>query len=610
MSDKLLAHFENELAFIQESAGEFAKQHPAAASRLQLSGNTVDDPLVARLLSGFAYLNARVQQKLTDDFPELTDAMLDTLYPHYLRPIPSFNIVQFEPDPQLDAITRIDSGTLLESDAFQGQTCRFTTSYPVDICPFTVDSAALLPRPFIAPGSNEISGAAAVLKLSLRTLSDDLSFNDLSLEQLRFFLRGQPQHIYPLYELLLTKTLKVVIANGEADPYPKYLEADIIQQVGFEADEALLPYPNSSFTGYRLLTEYFAFPEKFQFLDIKGLQDAITEDYSNTLNLYFYLKEGDSELEHQVNAKLFALGCTPSVNLFPQTADPIPLNHTEYQYHVVPDARRTEAMEIYSIDNVGATDAEGNYTPYKRFYGIQHSQSGDGTQGFWFGKRRTIVEGEHRNEQATEMDISLVDLDFNPHQVSNQTLDLQLICSNRNLPKKLPSGGGQPLLQIVDGDAPTERISCVVTPTATLRPPQRERSYWRLISHLNLNHLSLSNGGGSTDALKEILRLYDFRDSAGTRNMIEAIQSLITKPITAPIQIEDTVALCRGTEVHVELDPMMLAGTSPLLFASVLERFLGLYCSINSFTRLIATLSGKDGELKRWPPRAGEKALV
>ena len=180
--------------------------------------------------------------------------------------------MQFEPDPQLDAITRIDRGTLLESDAFQGQTCRFSTSYPVDICPFTVDSAALLPRPFIAPGSNEISGAAAVLKLSLRTLSEDLSFNELSLEQLRFFLRGQPQHVYPLYELLLTKTLKVVVANGEADPYPKYLEADIIQQVGFEADEALLPYPNSSFTGYRLLTEYFAFPEKFQFLDIKGLQ--------------------------------------------------------------------------------------------------------------------------------------------------------------------------------------------------------------------------------------------------------------------------------------------------------------------------------------------------
>ncbi len=610
MSDKLLAHYEKELAFIHQSAGEFAKQHPAAAGRLQLSANTVDDPLVARLLSGFAYMNSRIQQKLTDDFPELTDAMLDTLYPHYLRPIPSLSVLQFEPDPQLDTITRIEKGTLLETDSFQGQTCRFTSSYPADICPFTIDSASLIPRPFIAPGSNDIAGAGSVLKLSLSTLSEDLNFSDLSLEKLRLFLRGQPQHIYPLYELLLTKTLKVVVAHSETDPHPRFLEADIIKQVGFEADEDLLPYPDTSFTGYRLLTEFFAFPEKFQFLDIVDLQDAITEEYGNTLNLYFYLQEGDPELEHQISAKMFALGCTPAINLFEQTADPIPLNHTEYQYHVVPDARRTEALEIYNIESVGSTNSEGVYTPYKRFYGIQHSQSGDSTQGFWFSRRRGVVEGEHRNESASEVDISLVDLDFNPHQVQNETLDLQLTCSNRNLPKKLPNGQGQPLLQIVDGDAPAERISSIVPPTTTLRPPQRERGYWRLISHLNLNHLSLSNGGGSTDALKEILRLYDFRDSAGTRNMIEAIQRIQTKPITAPIQIEDTVALCRGTEVHLELDPMMLSGTSPLMFASVIERFLGLYCSINSFTRLITTLTGKDGELKRWPPRAGEKALL
>lgn len=610
MSDKLLEHYEKELAFIQQTAGEFAKQHPAAASRLQLNGDTVDDPLVARLLSGFAYQNARVQQKLSDDFPELTDAMLETLYPHYLRPLPSFNVVQFEPEEDLDSITRIERNTQLESDLFQGQACRFKTSYPVDICPFQVDSASLMPRPFIAPGSNDIAGANAVLKLSLKTFSSDISFSELEPEKLRVFLRGQAPHVYALYELLLTKCLRLVVANGETDPHPVFLDPNCIQQVGFEQDEGLLTYPDTSFIGYRLLTEYFAFPEKFHFLDFTQLEQAINDTYSDTLNLYFYLSETDDELEHQISAAMFALGCTPTVNLFEQSADPIPLTHNEYDYHIVPDARRTDGLEIYSIDAVGASDSAGSYSPYRPFYGIQHSQYNSEQSAFWFSKRRYVIEGEHRNEQASEVNISLVDLNFNPHKVSDQTLDIKLTCSNRNLPKKLPNGGGQPYLQIVDGAAPVSRISCAVSPTATIRPPQRERGYWRLISHLNLNHLSLSNGAGSGDALREILRLYDFKDSASTRNMIESVLKIHTKSITAPIQIEDTVALCRGTEIQLELDPIMLSGTSSLLFASVLERFFGLYCSINSFTRLIVSLNGKDGELKRWPPRAGDKALL
>ncbi|WP_250460123.1 type VI secretion system baseplate subunit TssF [Microbulbifer litoralis] len=609
MSEKLIDLYERELAFVQQTASEFARMHPAAASRLQLDADTVDDPLVGRLLSGFAYMNARVQQKLSDDFPELTDAMLETLYPHYLRPIPSCAIVQFEPEPDLDAITRIDADTLLESDSFQGQTCRFTSRYPVDICPFQVESASLMPRPFIAPGCNDIQGANAVLKLSLKTLSADLSFAELTPEKLRFFLRGQASHTYALYDLLLSKCVRVVAASSEGDPKPVYLDADNVRQVGLEPEEGLLPYPDTAFIGYRLLTEYFAFPEKFQFIDICGLDRVFNDSYGDTLNLYFYLSESHDELEKQIAASMFALGCTPAVNLFPQTADPIPLSHTRYSYPVVPDARRSQGLEVYSIDAVAATDGSGETTHYRPFYGIQHSRHQARQSAFWFSRRRDVIEGDHRNEQASELDISLVDLDFNPHRISDQTLDLRLTCCNRNLPKKLPTGNGQPYLSVVDGDAPASRISCIVAPSATLRPPRRERGYWRLISHLNLNHLSLSGNGGC-DALKEILRLYDFRDSASTRNLIESLLKLDTRPITAPIQIDDSVVLCRGTEVTVELDSMMLTGSSPLLFASVIERFLGLYCSLNSFTRLIATLSGRDGELKRWPPRAGDKALL
>lgn len=609
MSDKLIDLYEKELAFVQQTAGEFARLHPAAASRLQLDTDAVDDPLVGRLLSGFAYMNARVQQKLNDDFPELTDAVLETLYPHYLRPIPSCAIVQFEPEPDLDSIVRIERDLLLETESFQGQTCRFTSCYPVDISPVRVDSVSLMARPFIAPGCNDVPGANAVLKLSLKTLSDEIRFSDIKPGSLRFFLRGLPSHICELYDLILTRTVKLVVANGEGDPAPVILAPEVVKQVGLDSDDALLPYPDSAFMGYRLLTEYFAFPEKFQFIDVSALDKAVDDRYGDTLNLYFYLSETHDELEKQIVPEMFALGCTPVVNLFRQSADPIPVDHRQYQYHVVPDVRRSSGLEIYSIDQVNGTDSAGSTTAYRRFYGLQHSQAPGTQSAFWYSRRRDVIEGEHGNELASEVDVTLVDLDFNPYQADGQTLDLRLTCSNRNLPKKLPTGNAQPHLSIVDGDAPTRRISCPVAPTETLRPPRRERGYWRLISHLNLNHLSLSGEGGC-EAFKEILRLYDFRNSGSTRNMIEALLKLDTRPITAPIQIDGSVVLCRGTEVTIELDSMMLKGTSPFLFASVIERFLGLYCSINSFTRLIAKQSGRDGELKRWPPRAGDKALV
>ncbi|WP_226665390.1 type VI secretion system baseplate subunit TssF [Microbulbifer aggregans] len=609
MSEKLIDLYERELAFVQQTAADFARMHPAAASRLQLDADTVDDPLVGRLLSGVAYMNARVQQKLNDDFPELTDAMLETLYPHYLRPIPSCGIVQFEPDDDLDSIVSVEAETMLESDTFQGQSCRFQTSYPVDICPFSIESASLMSRPFIAPGCNEVLGSNAVLKISLKTLSGDLRFSDLGLSKLRLFLKGLPNHIYPLYDLLLSKCIKIVIANSEGDPTPIHVDTNVLQQVGLAPDEGIFPYPDSAFIGYRLLTEYFSFPEKFQFIDITNIGGAINSTYGDTLNLYFYLSESNDELEKQMGAGMFALNCTPIVNLFPYTADPVPLLHTEYSYQVVPDVRRSEGLEVYSVDSVSASDASGNATRYRPFYGLQHSQHQARQSAFWFTRRRDVVEGEHRNEQASEVDISLVDLDFNPFKTSDETLSIKLTCCNRNLPKKLPTGNLQPYLSIVDGDAPAQRIVSLVSPTATIRPPRKERAYWRLISHLNLNHLSLGGESGC-DALKEILRLYDFRNSPSTRNMIESILKVETKPITAPIQIDSSVVLCRGTEISIELDSMMLSGTSPLMFASVLERFFALYCSINSFTRLIAKLSGQDGELKRWPPRAGDKALV
>ena len=607
MSDDLLKYYEKELAFVQKAMAEFAQRHPKMGNRLRIASDKAEDPFVDRLLDGVALLNARIQDKLNDDFPELTDALLGTLYPHYQRPIPSMSIVQFVPAAALDQCTQVQAQTLLDTPTFRGESCRFSTCYPVDIQPLKVESAALLARPFVAPGADAVGGADAVLRICLRTLSNELSISTLKPKKVRFYLRGQPKHVYPLYEHLLNESVRLVLTSSEIDNKPVFCEADCIQAVGFGVSEGLLPYPANAFVGYRLLTEYFVFPQKFLFVDIDLAR--LPEGARNELNLYIYLKNSDSELEHYINASTFALGCTPMVNLFPQVADPVRLDHTRHEYRIVPDSRRTSALEIYSVDAVKATDAASHQFEYTPFYGIQHRHTEKNHGTFWFERRDSVIEGENKSEQASEIDISLVDLNFDPWQPHDDVLDVQLTCCNRNLPGKLPSGTNQPELRLVEGDAPVAAIRCVTPPTHTIRPPLRNRAHWRLLSHLNLNHLSLSGASG-TEALKEILRLYDFRDSDTTRKMIESICQLHTSAITAPITFDQGTAMCRGTQVEIEFDPMLLSGGSPYLFASVLERFLALYCSINSFTRLVARLRKTEGDVKRWPPRAGERTLL
>ena len=607
MSDDLLKHYEQELAFVQKSMSEFAQRHPKIGNQLRISEDRPEDPFVDRLIDGVALLNARVQDKLNDDFPELTDGILGTIYPHYQRPIPSMSIVQFQASDALDACVTVPSGTELDTDSFAGESCRFTTRYPVEIQPFTVDSAQLLARPFVVPGADNVPGADGVLRLCLRTLTSALSFGELKPKKLRFYLRGQPSHIYPLYEKLLNGTEKVVLARSEADGSPIFCDSKIISAVGFDVKEGLLPYPANGFVGYRLLTEYFVFPQKFLFVDID--LSALPNDVKNELNLYIYLKQMDPELEHYINASTFVLGCAPAVNLFSYVADPISLDQTQYEYRIVPDGRRTGALEIYSVDKVNASDARGNQFEYTPFYGIQHRHTEKNHGTYWFERRWSVVEGENKNEEASEINLSLVNIDYDPSMPVDETLDLKLTCFNRNLASKLPSGTNQPKLNLVDGDAPVTSIHCITPPTSTIRPPLRNRAHWRLLSHLNLNHVSLTADENGA-ALKEILRLYDFRGSDTTRKMIESICRVQCQSIVAPITINQGTAMCRGTQVAMEFDSKLLLGGSAYLFASVIERFLALYCSLNSFTRFIAKLNNSDGELKRWPPRAGEKTLL
>ena len=273
---------------------------------------------------------------------------------------------------------------------------------------------------------------------------------------------------------------------------------------------------------------------------------------------------------------------------------------------MVPDARRPGVTEVYAVDSVAATAPDGTETPFMPFYSVKHAAAARSQRTFWHPTRR--VAGDR--DPGTEVFLSLVDLDFNPSVPADTVLSVETTCLNRDLPARLPYGGGHPHLQLVDPAQGVASLHCVTAPTPTVRPPMRNRALWRLISHLSLNHLSISHDESGAETLREILKLYDFRDSSETRAAVDSILDISSRRGTARAPSADMGAFCRGLDVEVTFDEQRFASSGLYLLAAVLERFLALYGSINSFTRLTVKLHGRPGILRRWPPRAGDQELL
>ncbi len=607
MSDALLPYYNRELAALRRLAGEFAADHPKIAGRLRLSAEAVDDPHVERLLEGVAFLAARVHHRLDDEFPELTDALLGVLYPHYLAPTPSCTIAQFTAQPDLLVPTHLPRGLAIDTEPVRGESCRFRTAAPLTLWPVEIESVRLSGLPLAAPANPRAPGAVAVLRIALRCTNPQTSLAQLGIDRLRFYLRGPAQSALELYALLAAHTISIACADGPQDTLPVILPREAIAPAGFAPEEALLPWPRRSFAGFRLLAEYFAFPEKFRFLDITGLDAKTLLASGNRMEIFVYLNRALPELERVVDGEALALGCVPAINLFSQRCEPVALSHRETEYRVVPDARRPRAMEVWGIERVRESRPDGSSRPWRPFYRLTHGDADGAAPGGYF---QTIPRVAAAPLRGSETFIAPYDPAFDPAQPADGVLSIDALCLNRDLPADLPFGGGHPRLALVEASAAVLRCSCLTPPTPTLRPVLRERGFWRLISHLSLGHLSLVGGEAGAEALKEVLRLYDLRGSAETQDAIAGLLAVSATPGTARVPGGRAGGFCRGLDVTLEFDPRAWQSSGLYLLASVLERFLALHASVNAFVRTRATLRGRPGDAGRWPARAGSQTLL
>jgi len=625
VADELLQYYERELVFLRRMGAEFARRYPKIAGQLQLEPTKTDDPHVERMLEAFALLSARVHMKLDDDFPEISESLLNVVYPHYVRPIPAMSIAQLRLDPEQGLLAKgffLPKGTPLltrpvDAPPMNGAPFRFRTCYDLHAWPLEV-SAAQWTTPDRIKNPVRAAGAAAALRLELRCFGD-LTFPQLDLASLRVFLNGDANVVYTLYELLRNSCSGVLIRDARGTGETLTLPPSVLRPVGFEDDEGMLPYPGRSFIGYRLLQEYFTFPEKYLFLDIGGFEQVRDAKLKGPIEIVFLISPFERSerrllLESSISADTFRLGCTPIVNLFTQASEPIRLTQRRSEHQIVPDARRRDAVEIFSVDAVqGVTPDASEALSFEPFYALRHGRNA-AERLYWMSKRR-----QHPTESqvATDVTLSFVDRAGRFASPEIDAATAKLTCFNGDLPQRSTLGEGRDEgrsgrlrsdFELEAGGPVVRDLVALRKPTRVVPAPVGGPQLWRLISQLSLNYLSLADEGGH--ALREMLRLHDFSESPATRKQIDGLLAVRSEPTFARVTSEHGLSFARGRLVELELDEDQFAGGGVYLFASVLERFFALYASINSFTSLVARTRQRKRELSRWAPRAGSKQLV
>lgn len=622
MDPRILNYYNSELQHVREMGAEFAKAYPKIAARLGMDGIDCSDPYVERLLEGFAFLAARVQVKMDAEFPDFTQHLLEMVYPHYLAPIPSMTIVQFNPELNESSLAEgylIERGSVLRSQINKGETsaCEYRTAHNTTLWPLEVTAVKYLTTGHAVSNSckQKIARAKSGLKLVLKSTAG-INFNELvGLDELSVYLKGNEETATFLYEQLVANTMAI---NYSGAGLKNYKKGNSIQAIGFEEDEALLPYTSQSFSGYRLLQEYFSFPERFRFIKLTGLKDIFAGCVGDEIEIVFAFDYSHPKLDDTFDQNTFLLNCTPAINLFSRQADRIHLSNKTHQYHVLPDRTKPLDYEVHSIQEaVGLGSSKEEQQAFHPFYDASNFYGHREQMAYYTIKREPRVVSSKRLRQGprssyigNETFISIVDAKQAPYNLNLKQLATKVLCTNRDLPLFMPTGKGYTDFTLQVG-APVQSIKCVAGPTKPKPSFAQGEAAWKLISHLSLNYLSTidTDEEHGAVALRDLLMLYADKNDSVIQKQIEGVLRISSKAVLRRIEGLGPITFGRGLEITVEFDESLFEGTGVFLLGTVLERFFSKYTTINSFVETVIKTTER-GEIHRWATRRGTRHIL
>ena len=626
MNERFLQYYEDELRHVRETAEDFGALHPLVAGQLRLRKDGCDDPFVERLLEGFAFLSARVHQKLDEEHSVFTQSLLESVYPALLCPTPSMGIVELGASESIAGSLTIPAGTELTAMLGEGATrrCLFRTAHEVDIFPIELVSEGLEGVRYYDQDISSLylpkeNMATAAMRLRLDVINSDVNFEDLDeLDELTFFIKGDLAGAGKIYEELLSQSIELSVGELSAGKKPKYntykLDGDdvSIEATGFDAEQALLPSDARVFEGHRLLREYSTMPQRFLFVKIKGLRKAFMQITSNSASIVIGFKRSSLEMSKLVSPNSMALNVTPVINLFERRADPIAVSRDEHEYYIHVDKTKSLDYEIYTVDEVVGFSAGSDYkNEFQPFYRDQVYNRNNHSFYSILRKPRALSFSERRNGAVskylgTDILLSVVDGNHAPVSADVDALSLKVTCSNRHLPLSMTLKGAETDL-VPAGDSGLSSARWILPPTSPTESLTETNGSWNLVNHLSLNYLSLvESEQGQATGLKDLLRIYFSKQSEEGSEWIRGIANVTSKSIVERCREPGPVTYKRGVLVDITFDEYCYGGASVFLFGSVLARFLSQHISINSFIKTNINSSSR-GRLIQWDGERGSK---
>lgn len=584
--------FEDELLYLRELGREFARKNVALAPHL---AEAATDPDVERLLEGFAFLAGRVREKLEDELPEISQALLKLLWPSYLRPIPSLTILQFEPQAELvKERVRLPRGAEVEAPPIDGIPCRFRTTQAVDVLPLTLQEA-VVERP---------GGEAGYLRLGFR-LTQGAAPGALADGRIRLFVHGDPRLSLGLY-LLLTRFVSRVTVRGGSRPEAFRGQLDLsgktIQGGGLTPDEALFDGTPLSLSAHRMLHEYFALREKFLFVDLTGLSMLAPLQGGESFEIIIaFSRAPDPALRPSVeNLRLF---CTPAANLFTCDADPLRVDHRRLEYLVRPSGVPAEHAAVVSIDGVrGFAMGSAKQREIPDFLSFRHEEQRPGEPQivYWKEALRESLDGK-----SYDVYMSFVTRQERQTLPPYETVVPSLTCCHGRLAERVRAGD---VTRSCGSTPEVVRFRNITAPTPFVLPPLAGELNWRVIAALSLNQRTY----GQVAALRELLSAFDFASvhrQASRRETERRLAGLVAVQVT-PDEMIFRGAPVRGVAIELDMNEDNFAGEGDMvLLGSLLREFLALSCTVNSYCRVV--VNGKqNGERYEWAPRSGSLCLV
>ena len=613
----LLYYYQRELNYLRNGGAQFAAQHPKIARRLELGPNDVADPHVERLLECFAFLTGKIQRDLDDLFPRISQNLLNVLYPHMVQPFPSVVTMHFKPDREksqasvgviIPRFFPLFTESLEDADRFsalellgqnENETCWYRLANQLILYPMDIDRVAVS-----HPSLLGLQGALPSSPTCLHVRFEDLSGGGIHTHgpkavTLHFSGDNRVKHL--LYEALLNQKEMTVLCGDLSKGVDNMvaLPRGSFQPKGFDDDESLILLNQSHGNAYRLLHEYFHYPDKFLYVEISNLPHHLCDDQ---MDLVFSLGEGTRLRADDVTRDNVLYGCVPAVNLFPVSTEPINMDNTQVEYRLVGDHRRESATEIHSLHKVyGTNDQDGETFELQPYFSLRH-HAYDAGEVFYHSR---MTPTDQSGIRGTDMLISFVDYGFNPLASPSQTIYADVLCTNRGLTDGIAAGTAF----FTEGeDIAGYTIQCLDKPTRQVDPDLDGQTQWKLISHLALNHLSLENGPEGLERLREILKLHCSDPDQVAE--LRGLTAFSTQQIAHRLKTDAWRGFVQGTEVTLDLAQDSFTGSSAFLFSHVLSHFLNQYSSVNSFLQVVARKTNKSGEWVRWPALKGNRPLV